>query len=613
MKTSKKKRKKQSNSVDTSSNASQASTGIIINKKKKLKKSSGKNKCSSVEPISSLCNIVGLSSPVATARTFSNGNSDINVDVNINLSGGMIEEEDPFKFQNNRKQQQQQKQSQSLVYHVKQTTEALEDLDSCLALMDKSFQSAIAFTSDNANGKEEKGKHILEDCIKSNGGDGGDDILWKGYGSTSTSTGQKHSHYIHEKMENFYLPNLQVELARHKNVGELSQFLLSKYKHLRMPTFERWLIDSKMEERAKRIAIEKLKAKNSNIVQDDPFVDSHARKQIKEKKWKERLKRKKQNYNNSDKFDTIDDKVVASLERHLTSSGMKALNDYDWVIPSMADLDDDATQRLIEEIVQEQERDEEKSSSTSDAQSVCRELCQKACIAARSLQNLNQHLGGPMHVDQYLQQLRKKKKSSKSSSNSAIGKIQLKIEDSTNGDDNSSDSYSLVYSRRSNKKANDRKMKPFVIKINAQHYDKLRTMFNSVHVHDYSANRKLQNVPSATITLKRNLNEYTPSTQIFHHLIFCVVVRYSALSGGQQLLDLRGGGMQVNEYISSVHSMSITSSNPFNIISTFFRVQFTVKFLKVSRIFVKAIPLSNVLRRRSTSTTENIAPCFIKI
>ncbi len=45
-------------------------------------------------------------------------------------------------------------------------------------------------------------------------------------------------------------------------------------------------------------------------------------------------------------------------------------------------------------------------------------------------------------------------------------------------------------------------------------------------------------------TSTRNIKYYTPATHIFHHLIFAMLVRYASLSGAQQLLDLRGGGMQ---------------------------------------------------------------------
>ena len=51
-------------------------------------------------------------------------------------------------------------------------------------------------------------------------------------------------------------PPIRVELLRHKLMGELSSYLLGECKAggLRMPSFERWCIDSKLEEREKRRA-----------------------------------------------------------------------------------------------------------------------------------------------------------------------------------------------------------------------------------------------------------------------------------------------------------------------------------------------------------------------
>jgi len=76
------------------------------------------------------------------------------------------------------------------------------------------------------------------------------------------------------------------------------------------------------------------------------------------------------------------------------------------------------------------------------------------------------------------------------------------------------------------------KPKPFVIKINASHYHKLRSMFDSTHCP--------KNAPtSATTSMKKE-----QATHSFHAALFATVIRYSSLSGGQQLNDWKGGGMQ---------------------------------------------------------------------
>jgi phosphorylated CTD-interacting factor 1 len=84
--------------------------------------------------------------------------------------------------------------------------------------------------------------------------------------------------------------------------------------------------------------------------------------------------------------------------------------------------------------------------------------------------------------------------------------------------------YTLVYHRKKWKK-------PFCIKLNASHYDKMRAMFLQVHGSDVA----LSNAASGKPTL---------AAHAFHLLLMVLLLRYSSLSGGQLLLDLRGGGMQ---------------------------------------------------------------------
>jgi phosphorylated CTD-interacting factor 1 len=69
--------------------------------------------------------------------------------------------------------------------------------------------------------------------------------------------------------------------------------------------------------------------------------------------------------------------------------------------------------------------------------------------------------------------------------------------------------------------------KPFVVKINAAHYRKLRAMFDSC----YGA------PTSSSASAER-------ATHAYHAALFSLIMRYSALSGGQQINDFRGGGMQ---------------------------------------------------------------------
>jgi phosphorylated CTD-interacting factor 1 len=87
--------------------------------------------------------------------------------------------------------------------------------------------------------------------------------------------------------------------------------------------------------------------------------------------------------------------------------------------------------------------------------------------------------------------------------------------------------YTLVYHRKKWKK-------PFCIKLNSTHYDKLRSMFVRVHGWDGTDIRWLQ---VAT-------GKPTMTMHAFHLILMVLLLRYSSLSGGQLLLDLRGGGMQ---------------------------------------------------------------------
>lgn len=82
--------------------------------------------------------------------------------------------------------------------------------------------------------------------------------------------------------------------------------------------------------------------------------------------------------------------------------------------------------------------------------------------------------------------------------------------------------YTLVYHRKKWKK-------PFCIKLNSSHYDKLREMFTRVHGNGLRFTES---------------GKPTKLTHAFHLLLMVLLIRYSSLSGGQLLLDLRGGGMQ---------------------------------------------------------------------
>lgn len=406
-------------------------------KKQKIKKQ--KNSSAVVVPITSLCNISGLQ-----------------------------HETDPFA-----------------------NDTSLNELDDCLAMMDQSLQANVTSFENTPGNKPASSlsRSVAPSCT--NEEPSAQKKLWKGPGIRK--------HASKPAPVDFTLPNIQVELARHKHMGDLSNFLLSKCKHLRMPSFERWLIDSKMEERLKRKAI-----KENAEIQASREQHESSSKISKGAKWERRLKRKRK-------------ELKSSLENHLTSSGLRALIDHDPCIPSMADIEDEASKQLIQEIEQGDD------SMGLNAVDLCKQLCQQSCSSARHLQNLSNHFS-IVSSGQYFG----KAFGSRISLESNIDAIS----------DNSS--YSLVYTRKSSGDK-EKTSKPFVVKINADHYDKLREMFHAVH--DTTASTRPMHVVPAN-SLGKNPNKYSPATNIFHHLVFCISLRYASLSGAQQLLDLRGGGMQ---------------------------------------------------------------------
>ena len=102
--------------------------------------------------------------------------------------------------------------------------------------------------------------------------------------------------------------------------------------------------------------------------------------------------------------------------------------------------------------------------------------------------------------------------------------------------------YTLVYHR-------DKKWKkPYCIKINATHYNKLYAMFVQVHhsttATATSSTNDNHDDPLLPLVFKDRHGKLTMTTHVFHYLVMILLLRYSSLSGGQLLLDLRGGGMQ---------------------------------------------------------------------
>lgn len=259
---------------------------------------------------------------------------------------------------------------------------------------------------------------------------------------------------------------IRVEMLRHKLMGELSSYLFDQVKGLRMPTFERWLIDTKLEEREKR----------------------------------------------------------------KSGRGLTKLPPFDPVLPAAPEMGDGSKQRLMMEICEHNDQHEEEK-----AEQICQELCRRSVEATMEVHRLENRLSASRGSTSSFAKGRGRKKGKGKPS-----KEKIMLEKGEDG------SYALVYVRRMSKKnkkakqseleggsdddvekndgdapARDSGSKPFVVRINAIHYHKLREMFDAVH--------PIQN--ASTI-------------HIFHHLVFVLLLRYSSLAGGHLLNDLRGGGMQ---------------------------------------------------------------------
>lgn len=229
------------------------------------------------------------------------------------------------------------------------------------------------------------------------------------------------------------LPSFDFELSRHFHVQELSTFLLELDRNLRMPLFERWLIDSKVEEKTSDCAV--------------GYVDP---------------------------------------------------------ILSQVSPESSSCQRLVRELV-------DAGIDNKEASRAVKELCQRTVVALADL---------------------KAKKDQQWSGFRKGDRIELEKTDNF---------YSLVYHRQ-------RWKKPFRVKITKYHYQKLKALFISSHNQEGWVDLKIEDASGKS----------TRALHAFHLILMVLLLRYSSLSGGQLLKDLRGGGMQ-----GAVHSQLFDVLNGF--------------------------------------------------
>ena len=224
------------------------------------------------------------------------------------------------------------------------------------------------------------------------------------------------------------LPNIDQEISRNFKVKELSTLLLKnedvKGKDLRMPLFERWLLDSKHEEEIRGL-------------------------------------------------------------------------DGDSVLPLKSSPDSDASQRLLSELTSKQNGVEQDA-----AEMIIAKLCRTTNLTCQEL--LSQD-------DRYRRQ------------------SPLKNGDRINIEANTPSNNGVVSIEYSRKKWK----KPFCFKLNLFHYKNLKDRFVGIHLDLSFGDNK---------TVKTKMEAMVERS--FHVLVLALLLRYSALSGGGLLDDLRGGGMQ---------------------------------------------------------------------
>jgi hypothetical protein len=386
------------------------------------------------------------------------------------------------------------------------------------------------------------------------------------------------------------IPNVRIELARHLRTRDLSTFLLRSCPGLRMPTFERWLLDSMLEETCRL----------RSIVED--WIDDTTNSRIVGRTTTTTTtKKKKKKYGRAARYQSkrAGEEVDARLEREksrherdielvkdaaggrmippsTTSSrdggrveGWMRGVDRDPVLPHRVMETDPSCERLSRELIAvmtmsgdgdsgDDSGGRERRKKEAAAAEIVRELCHRTSEACGEIRNLEKRLGRYQKFswDDGLGSdggggARGKKRKMGGGGGGGVGRNSVdKILVEWHDDDRVC---SLVYVPRKRKthrpssrtggfREDDggdavpsparNEPKPFVIKINAAHYHKLRAMFDSCH----------GTADASTASPRMPPGER--ATHAYHAVLFSLVVRYSTLSGGQQINDWRGGGMQ---------------------------------------------------------------------
>jgi len=308
-----------------------------------------------------------------------------------------------------------------------------------------------------------------------------------------------------------------------------------------MPTFERWILDSKLEEsdRLQSIAEDwvanpssKLHAKNQKKKYGRAALHSEenaaqGREDARRMKESRLLleAEKSTNHGEGGKLDKIARLVMNT----------KTL--IDPILPGNPLETDLSSTRLVDEIIatilKMNDRSDETMITKQKAEEIVSELLSRCSDSVKEIQLLKHRFGTYQQLG-----FGKKRSKSSGSSNSGLVRVEWPSGVSTNTKKSTPDdsvcSLSYITTKKKsstsvtsgNKDESQKRSKPFIVKVNGQHYHKLRRLFDETYLCNDSSITKEQ------------------MTHAFHAALFAIVIRYSTLAGGQQINILRGGGMQ---------------------------------------------------------------------
>eukprot|EP00956_Cyclotella_meneghiniana_P005777 scaffold7479_cov113-Cyclotella_meneghiniana.AAC.3 len=287
------------------------------------------------------------------------------------------------------------------------------------------------------------------------------------------------------------IPNLKIELSRHVQIESLSTFLLQSCKGiLRMPSFERWLFDSKLEEYNRIHALRK-------EWKDDPSLPNELRS--KKRRYGRAALRGDGDLSKMKEERRIDNEsrwLLASLDGGTIHNDVNICKDP--ILPMQPLETDDSSVRLLEEITSAlildpttlENHDEE--INVKKAKSIIQELCSRTSEAVIHLETMEMRLGRYQKFGWETTTTTSSSSAGNTTTKKKREKAAAAVDKITVEWNHDNSVCSVVYTqkkKRSDTSSNERdeatatkqhKPKPFVVKLNTQHYYKES---NALHLH----------------------------------------------------------------------------------------------------------------------------------